>query len=263
MIFKRELKINLKSFIIWFSIITLLMLLIIGIFPTMLANADSMSEFLEAFPKGILDVFGFDELVFSNVYNWYGTEGYTYMSLIFSCYAAIMGATILSKEESDKTIEFLLSKPITRSQIVSQKLGAMLFYLTLMFVGISSITLIGFTMVDYFDPKLWFLLNIAVLIQAITFASIAFLISCFVIKSKKAISGALGLVLGSYLLFVMSVLSDKIEFIKYISPFEYTSSKYILSEGHLQYSYLAVMIMIICITITMSYKIYNKKDITV
>ena len=49
-------------------------------------------------------------------------------------YAAILGVSSLAKEESEGTVEFLYSKPVTRSRIVTAKILANAFYTFLYFI---------------------------------------------------------------------------------------------------------------------------------
>ncbi|HQD53175.1 MAG TPA: ABC transporter permease subunit [Bacillota bacterium] len=53
-----------------------------------------------------------------------------FLVLLFGgIYAAILGSGIMAKEEEEKTIEFLLARPVSRSQIITGKLFTLLIYL--------------------------------------------------------------------------------------------------------------------------------------
>ena len=49
---------------------------------------------------------------------------YLYLVIMASIHAAMLGATMISKEERDKTAEFLFVKPISRTTVITAKLGA-------------------------------------------------------------------------------------------------------------------------------------------
>lgn len=63
---------------------------------------------------------GADDISFAEVLDFF-TYVIPYITLFASIYAMLLGAGILSKEEDEKTIDFLLAKPVTRSAILSQK----------------------------------------------------------------------------------------------------------------------------------------------
>ena len=46
---------------------------------------------------------------------------FTYFALMLSIAAAMWGSDIISKEERDKTVEFSLTLPVTRSRLVTAK----------------------------------------------------------------------------------------------------------------------------------------------
>ena len=63
-----------------------------------------------------------------------------YIVMAGGIYAAILGVSALVKEESEGTIEFLYSKPVTRSKIVTSKIlaSAVIFFIFIIIVGISN-----------------------------------------------------------------------------------------------------------------------------
>ena len=121
---KRELKINLKSLIIWTGILVLMFALIFAIYPSLINEETKymITKMMDTMPDDILATFNMDIVGIETAYGWFKTEGYTFLTLIGGLYAAIIGATILVKEENDKTIEFLVSKPISRESIVTSKI---------------------------------------------------------------------------------------------------------------------------------------------
>ena len=154
------------------------------------------------FPPEFLEAFGMGEggLDMSSFYGWFGVEGFLFVNLIGGSYAAILGGSILSKEEDDKTIEFLLSKPISRSKILFGKALVVLMNLLLMNILVSAVLLIAFMIYGDVNGMVWFLYSFAPLILQMIFASFSFLISVFVTKSRKVLSIALGIVIGTYVI---------------------------------------------------------------
>jgi ABC-2 type transport system permease protein len=120
---KTEFKRNLRSLILWSSIVAGMAALMLLLYPAFKDAFSQMEEFLSIYPEEFLEAFGMGEggLNMSDFYGWFGVEGYLFVNLIGGSYAAILGGSILSKEEDDKTIEFLLSKPISRDHILYGK----------------------------------------------------------------------------------------------------------------------------------------------
>ena len=69
---KRELKVNFKSFCLWFILITAIFLIVFLIYPS-IANSDNikmMDEMLKIFPKEVLAAFNLDISSLDNVFGW-------------------------------------------------------------------------------------------------------------------------------------------------------------------------------------------------
>ena len=117
---KRELKVNLKSFIIWTSILLGMFLIVYLMYPAIInsGSIDAMDEMMNMFPDEMLKAFNVDISSMDSAYGWLKTEGFFFVYLIVGVYASIMGSNILLKEESEKTIEYLNSLPIRRRDIL-------------------------------------------------------------------------------------------------------------------------------------------------
>ena len=121
--FKRELKVNFKSFCIWSIVTMLLFLVVFLVYPSIINSPESKSinEMMEIFPKELLKAFNMDLASIDSAYGWLKSEGFVFILLIIGCYSAILGSNILLKEENDKTIEYLGVMPIKRASIVLSK----------------------------------------------------------------------------------------------------------------------------------------------
>lgn len=259
--FKRELKVNLKSFLIWVLIIGSLLVMYFAMYPTFATDTESLEQMTEFFPQEMLEAFGFDISKFSTIMGFYSTEPYMLITILGSVYAAMLGANILSKETSERTTEYLLSKPVTRREVITAKLLAMTTYLTLFHLSIGLISFVSINLIGDFDFDLWLLLTIAPWLMGMLFSYISFFVSMFMKKSRQALSFALAASLGTYFLVIVSRVAEPIDFLKYFSPYEYFDSNYIYDNLHLHLGYVLITVSVILITTVLSYIIYNKKDL--
>ena len=219
--FKRELKINLKSFVIWTSILIGLFLVVFLVYPSIInsANIKMIDEMMKIFPEEMLKAFNMDLSTIDSAFGWLKTEGFVFVLLITGIYSGILGSNILLKEESDKTIEYLNSVPVTRKNIVLNKILCGLFYIILMIVIIGIFNFIGLSLSGEFDRKSYILLSITPLFSSIVIFAICLFLSTFTHKTKKTLGISLGIVFVSYFLNVISEIGKSTEFLKYISIF--------------------------------------------
>jgi ABC-2 type transport system permease protein len=265
MIFKRELKRNLKSLIIWSIVLSGLIILTLSIYPQFAEQQKEMTKLLEAYPESIKKAFGMNELNMGDLMGFYGVEIYMMTTLLGSIYSAILASNILAKEENEKTIEFLLSKPVTRSRIVTEKLLAVLVNILIFNVVSAIASIIGFQFAK--DPDVptdtFSLLIAATILLHLTFGAIAFMLSSLMKKTRNILSVSLGIVLAAYFMNVMAGISEDLEFLKYISPFKYVDAASIINDNEIEPLYIFIMAAVILISIFTSYMIYRKKDIAV
>lgn len=264
MLILTEFKRNFKSLILWASIVAGTAALMLLLFPSFEDAFSNIEDFLSVYPKEFLEIFGIGEggLDMSTFYGWFGVEGFLFVNLIGGSYAAILGGSILSKEEDDKTIEFLLSKPISRSQILFGKLTVVIINLLLLNSLVATVLLIAFLIYGEHNLQMWFLYSYAPFILQMIFSSISFLISVFVTKSRKVISLSIGLVIGLYVIDLISTLTKEFEYLKYISPYEFINAVMIVNDQRIKPLYLFISIFIIGLSITLAWRFYQKKDIT-
>ncbi|WP_244835018.1 ABC transporter permease subunit [Clostridium sp. BJN0001] len=264
-IFKREIYKNRKSFIVWTIILLVLSLYVVALFPTMADQADRMKDVFKSMPKAFLDAFNVNKLDMGTILGFFGMEGYLFITLLGSMYSILLGAGIISKEEDEKTIEFLLSKPISRNNILVSKMAATFIYIILFNLIIVIFNYFEFEAVKRgnFDKETFLLLSVAPLLIHITFASIGFLMSMFIVRAKSVLPTSIGIVLGTYFLGIISAMTDKTENLKYISPFKYVDAADIILNKKIDSIYLLIMAIIVFSCIGATYVIYNKKDIRI
>ena len=219
--FKRELKINLKSFVIWTFISMALYLIVYLVYPSIIesANMEMLDQMMAMFPEEVLRAFNMDISSISSAFGWLKTEGFVFLLLIIGVYSGILGSTILLKEENDKTIEYLHSVPVTRKSIVLNKVFCGLIYIFAMISILGVFNYIGLELSGSFDKKLFIVLSITPIFSSIVIFSLCLLISTFARKTKSIIGISLGIVVASYFLSMISEMGKSTEFLKYVSMF--------------------------------------------
>lgn len=260
----RELRINFKSLIIWLIVLIAFGIMVMAIYPTIAKEAETLEALMAALPKGMVDAFGYDKVSMTNIMGYYATEHLMWVSLLGSIYAMMLGAGMLSKEENDRTIEFLLSKPVNRSEIVTAKLLStitLVFILNLIISLVMYITLQA-VKIDDFSTKTFIILSISVLLLNLIYAFIGFLISVVFSRTKSVMPLTIGVVLVTYFLSIAAALNQKLDFLKYFSPFKYVDPMDIIASGRLDTDYLPLMAVISLAAIVFTYILYNRRNIT-
>lgn len=230
--FKRELKVNFKSFVIWCVILLGIFSIAYLMYPSIVAsdNISLMDEMLQLFPEEMLKAFNFDISMMDTAYGWLKSEGFVFVLLIIGCYAGILGSNILLKEENDKTIEYLNSLPVKRRDIVISKAAAGIIYIIAMVIILAIFNYICLTLSGDFDRKQFLLLSVTPIFPALVLYFACMFFSTFTHKTKKMLGISLAVVLVSYFLQMLSQVSDKVEFLKYASVFTLADTRNVITE---------------------------------
>lgn len=260
---KRELKINLKNFLIWTGILIILFLAIFLVYPSIIEsdNIQMMDEMMKMFPEEMLKAFNMDISSMDTAFGWLKTEGFIFVLLLTGVYASILGSNILLKEESDKTIEYLNSLPIKRSAILFQKVTCAIIYIVLMVVIIGIFNYIGLSLSGDFDKKQYILLSITPLLSALPLFAITLFISTFFHKTKKTFGIGLGIALASYFLQILSEMNEVTEFFKYFTVYTLADIRNVIIDITINPIMIVISIFITLLFILFSYIRYNKKEL--
>jgi len=263
-ILRRELKCNIKGLLIWAIALALMNFWIITLFPSMAADGAKLEEMMELYPESMIRMFNMGTLSLSDPLGFYGVEVFFMVVLFGGIYAAILGSGILAKEEDEKTIEFLLAKPVSRGSVILEKTFAWIIYLVLFNLLLGIVSLIGFELFvkDYSLPTLfWFL--IAPLFVHLTFAALGFMSALFFTRRKSALAVSIGLVLVFYFLHTVALLSDKLQFLGWLSPFKYMEAAAIYTDGFINPLHILVLLTITAAAVGITWHLYRRRDITI
>ena len=260
---KREFKVNLKSFIIWSSILLGMFLVVFLVYPFIITDdtVKNLDEMMKVFPSELLKAFNMDISSINTVFGWLKTEGFMFVLIIVGVYSSILGSNILLKEESDKTIEYLGFLPIKRRKILLNKIIVGLVYIFSMVLLLGLFNYIGLLISGDFDQQQYLLLSFTPLLIGLPLFSLNLFISTFLHKTKKTIGISLGLVFIFYLLNVISELSSKVEFIKYFSIYTLADTRNIVISSSINPFCIAISISLTIILLFASYVRYEKKEL--
>lgn len=260
--FKREFKVNFKSLLIWTGVICALFLLVYLVYPSMsdAMKEGGMDDLLKAFPEDILKSFNMDIIAIDTAFGWYKTEGYVFLLLIGGIYSAMLGANIYLKEENDKTIDFLLAKPIKRKDILIAKILCGISNISILIAITTIFNYFGLLFNGDFDQKVFFIASIAPILIFYSLFSVSLFISSFFRRNKSAVSLSIGIVFMTYIFQMIGNLSDKYSFLKNISFFELSPIRYIVLNRQLPLRNVIITLIIMITFFGASYYRYSKKE---
>ena len=262
-IFKRELKDNFKSFLIWALGIIFMIAGGMSKYSAASESGQSMNELMAKMPRYIQSLFGIGSFDLSLATGFYGVL-YLYLVIMAVIHASLLGATIISNEERDKTSEFLYSKPISRRFIITQKVlaGALLILLLNGVTLFSSLAIVNMVSKGENGAFLIIPLMLGLLILQLLFYSLGLGTSSIRSNPKTAPSVVSGLLLFFFFLYKLIDLTPKLDLLKYFTPFAYFDAQRIMRSG-INPEYVILSVLIIITMVITSYVFYGKRDLTI
>ncbi len=256
----RELKANRRSLIIWCASMAVGVLAGMAKY-TAFSAGDASTEMLNALPKTIRALFGMGSLNVTTMAGFFAFL-FLYIAVALGIHAAILGSGIIAKEERDKTSEFLMVRPVSRTAVITAKL----FAAFLNIVILNTVTLLSsVVMVSKYNKGesitreiLLFFVSLF-FIQAI-FMTLGAFIGAALKNVKSAVSLTVGVLLAAFTVTEITNIAEDLSFLKILSPFSFFSYERIVAGDGLSAIVAVLSLLIIAVLAALTYRFYNKRD---
>jgi ABC-2 type transport system permease protein len=263
-LFSREFKNYLFSLILWTLVITLLVVLTLSAYPTFRENQSKIMGMISMVPKGALEFKGISNISdLTSLLGFYAVNNVIYMMVLGSIFSVVLGSNILLKEEYQKTADYLLSRPLTRSEVFLTKLALTLLLIVILNLVTASSGWAGMHLFakDPVSFKVFFNLSLFTLMLNVLFGSAGLFISTLVKRARPVTTLCIGLVLFEYFLFTLSKITDHVSKLGYASPFKFVRTDVSTAGYGIDLPHAAYFIGLSLILLLFAYRNYLKKDI--
>lgn len=226
-----------RTAILWWTIGSIIMMVtIIALYPSIRDQAAQMNQVINQLPPELrgLKTGGSASIDVGNPLEFLNSQLlYATMPMIWVILAITRGSNILGRDEQSRTLELLLSRPLSRTGLLLAKALALFLEFTII-SGLTLILLLG--LAPLFDLHIatsrLALATIYTAIFSLSFGYIAFALQAASIMTKRAATVvAVALGFGGYILASLSSLTDWLEAPAKVSPWHYFSPLTVL-QGH-------------------------------
>ena len=257
----RELKANRKGLLIWMAGMLFMVAIGAAEYGTVVENSESIIPMMDALPRIVKVIFGMDILPIDTPLGYY-VSMYLWYSMVAFAHAIVLGVTIISKEERDRTAEFLYTMPYSRKIIISGKIIAAAMNVLCMTIftflciiltlvsqmnGESIIPLILTTMIGMFFAQMLCL-------------ALGLLFSSLFNYHRTSMSIAISFFALSFVLATVIEFVGNMEFLNFLTPFRYFFAPYVVTNG-ISSVYLLLSLFFAAVFVFLTYKLYKKRDI--
>ncbi|MGG6314462.1 ABC transporter permease subunit [Paenibacillus macerans] len=262
-IFWRELKAYRKALIIWSVCMFLLVVSGMSKYTAYSAGGASADVFNDM-PKTMKALLGMGSFDVTQMSGFFAML-FLYIELTAAIHAVLLGSGIIAKEERDKTVEFLMAKPVSRGTVVTSKLlAALTNVVTLNLVSlVSSIAMVAaYNKGPDITGEIVQFLGSMLLVQLI-FLSLGAALSSLLKRPKASGSMATGIMLASFVIAKITDMTDRLNFLNLLSPFKYFSYSRIVEGEGIHAGIAALSIALAAVLAVSTYVLYRKRELSV
>ncbi len=260
-IFKRELFAHAKAWFIWALSLAAFIVVMFTEFSAYYKNPE-MAELIDVMPKALLDAFGMKGVNLTTL-SGFTSVAFVYLLLMLSIYAVLLGNGILSKEERDKTTEFLMVLPVKRTRVITSKVIAALSLNLALCVAVGLVITLSSLPYEA-DPAFsgFFVRMLAVMLMISTsFLTIGMALAAATKNYKRSSMLSVAIVILMYLLSIISGLHSSVNFLKAFSFFKYFEGHTLIQKQHLDAMPIFILLLVASCALGVIYYRYPRRDL--
>ena len=260
-VFFREIKANRKALIIWSICMFLLVISGMGKYSAYSSGGASADVFA-SMPfslKVLLGIGSFDVTTLRGFFAFL----FPYLEITVAIHAGLLGTNLIAKEEIDKTAEFLMVKPLSRTTIVAAKLFAGFVNVLILNIitFLSSIAIVSAYKKNESMTKEFLELFLSMFVVQMIFFSIGAFFAAFLKKSKVAGSLTMAVLLGGFVVSKVTSLTPHLDFLNVLSPFTYFSLDDVVNQDTLNLLILLLSCLLSAVLLYACLVFYNRRNL--
>jgi ABC-2 type transport system permease protein len=261
--FLHELKLNFKSLMVWTVSIALLIIIAVTKFSAFIGNEASLA-IMDGFPPQLLDAMQMRSFNLTTLEGFFGVM-FIYFALMGAIAAAMWGSDAISREERDRSAEFSLVLPVSRSRVVTTKLLAALVNCVLFVIFTWAISVFA---VRIYSPEASFydflrLEMLALYLIQLIFLAIGVMLACVLKDHKLGGSIAIGIILSAYFISIVTNISPKLNWLKAMNPISWYDAVEFFNAGALKPLSLILTAIVVVVCLLAAYFAYEKRDLVI
>ncbi|HZK54335.1 MAG TPA: ABC transporter permease subunit [Desulfosporosinus sp.] len=210
-LFIQTIKSNAKLFAIITGVLCLLIAIIMSVFvPNIMEDIKNANADAAINPLGDI----------STLIAFIANQFYGMMAIVFPMiYSILIGNKLIAVQVDKGSMAYNLSTPTTRTQITASGALYLAGSLAVMFslIAVLGVSVAAIVQPDVLDYETFLMLTFGCFLLQFAISGIAFFSSCVFNNSSKSLALGAGLPLAFFAFKIVSGMSDKLEFLKYLS----------------------------------------------
>lgn len=234
----------------------------LGVYSSIRSQAAQLNQALERLPSSVRALMGGSTDLFSPVGYLNSRLFYLLLPLLLSILVIGLGSSLIAREESNRTIELILSRPVSRGKLLLAKATSGILILAVV-AAISMLAILVLVKLVNLTVPLGYVAFAAIMaaLLALLFGALAFCLSALGAAGRGASIGIACLVgLGSYIVASLEANVHWLSWPAKVLPYHYYNPTKVLS-GNYTWAAAAVFTGIILALGIISWLAFRRRDI--
>ena len=251
-----------RGLVWWVLGVVLLCAAMTSFYPSISTN-DAIQDYVDAFDPDLLALFGFTELLdITSGPGYLNAELFSFMvPVMVIIFAVSLGASAIAGEEDKRTMEILLTEPVSRRRVLLEKYAFLLAANAMLGVVVWLSLAIGAIAVGM-DVSMFKLAatTLSSALLGVTFGSLAFAVGAFTGNRGLSIGVSAGAAAATYVINTLAAIVDVLEPAKWLSPFFYYNGNVPILNG-LDPLHVGLLLVVIAVPAIAGYLAFQRRDL--
>ena len=264
-VFWRTIKDKKWTILVYCLAVIIFLWMYIALIPSFQKAVGTLNQYLKSFPQSFLKAFGIEANSFTTFEGYISSEQYSFVwPILLIALVVSMANSFLAGETEKGTIGILLSQPISRIKIFLEKFIGGISYLTI-FVAVSVLSIFPLAEAYNVSYKSERFLKLALIgfVFGLAVFGLSMLFSAIFSEKSKVTFTLVGILIGMYVLNIVSGLKENLNHLKYFSFFYYFKPPDILVYNKISHWTLLVFLGTFFITSALALIWFKKRDVAI
>jgi ABC-2 type transport system permease protein len=239
------------------------LIMYVALFPAIQKQSAQLTKVLESYPQGVLKAFNMEDLNFSTLEKFLAAEQYSFTWPLLVIFLAVSFSGSLVRDIERGTIDFALTRPISRFRLYA---GRVLASLSAVYLFVLASILLAVPIAAVFGVPIiarnHMIMTMAGLLFGTAIVGIASFFGAWFSERGKAYAATGGVVLTMYVFNIIANLKENLSWLHYLSLFHYFDATAALAHGQLSLGSGAVLVGVALVTLAGGALIFQRRDLT-
>ena len=232
------------------------------IFPS-ITKIQVAQEYFDAMPSVMKAFIGQEIMDITTLEGFLTVEYFnTTWLLVMGVCSCLFAGALVAEETEKRTLEILLSTPVTRTRFVASKVAGFLTLLVLLALASFLGLLLGMAQIgERIEARLLIYAFLTGTACVATIGSIALWFSCLFNGQRRAVGVAIVVFLSMYMFNVVAVLLEQYPIVAYLSLMHYHDASTIFGQQAIPWPDMAILLGVFSVMFAASIVTFRRKEI--